>query len=285
MSFVLTPESLQDISVKCVTAFITKQASLSEAVATEAKALELNPEQIKRVIETSNTLAYLRQLKDADDRTFEFPVAEYGKVMSSIAVPTSTPASNPTVVIIKEASFVEAKGEIPMHEKRALLMKQALAFKETLNKMAELKEEIKTNLEKAAVILSRDELGMEKLAQVVEAEDYDKILFLCRLVKRAEVDSVFLDEELDPSRQVYFLYKEAKALLEKEAEMTSFVKRAEEILFQKESGYVSEKLGKGVGYILGKTTKTTANLANEALNPKGFAATGKRIDTNPPVMQ
>ena len=55
----LTPELLQSISVKCAAKFMSKQASLSKAVADEALTNELGPEQIKRVIETTNTIAYL----------------------------------------------------------------------------------------------------------------------------------------------------------------------------------------------------------------------------------
>ena len=78
----LTPEALQNISVKVVSTYMLKQASLSEAIASEAKSLELNPEQIKRAIESSNTVAYLRQLEDAPNRSdLEFPVATYNDVM------------------------------------------------------------------------------------------------------------------------------------------------------------------------------------------------------------
>ena len=83
----LTQELLQDIAVKVVSQFMTKQSSLSGAIADEAKAHELNPEQIKRVIEASNTIAYLRQLEDAHDRSFEFPVAEYRDVMGKMVLP------------------------------------------------------------------------------------------------------------------------------------------------------------------------------------------------------
>lgn len=87
MSFELTSERLQDIAVGCVTKFMNKQASLSEAIAKEAMDLELNPDQTKRVIEASNTIAYLRQLEKSADRTFEFEVADYTKVMTNMCMP------------------------------------------------------------------------------------------------------------------------------------------------------------------------------------------------------
>lgn len=87
MSYDLTPEALQNISVKCASLYMTKQASLSDAIAKEAQELELNPDQIKRVIETTNTITYLRQLEGAGDRTFEFPLANYKEVMASLVGP------------------------------------------------------------------------------------------------------------------------------------------------------------------------------------------------------
>lgn len=87
MTFELTPERLQQIAVECVTQFISKQASLNEAIAKEAMDLELNSEQTKRVIEASNTIAYLRQLEKSADRTFEFEVADFGKVMATMCMP------------------------------------------------------------------------------------------------------------------------------------------------------------------------------------------------------
>lgn len=87
MSLELTPDRLQEIAVKCVTQFMQKSASLNEAIAKEAMDLELNPEQTKRVIEASNTIAYLRQLEKSADRTFEFDVADYSKVMATMCLP------------------------------------------------------------------------------------------------------------------------------------------------------------------------------------------------------
>lgn len=108
----LTPELLQEIAVKVVSQFMTKQAGLSDSIAYEAKNMELNPEQIKRVIETSNTVAYLRQLEDAHDRSFEFPVAEYNQVMSHMVLPDMTKIACDTVdnpEKIGQAPYANAK--------------------------------------------------------------------------------------------------------------------------------------------------------------------------------
>ena len=182
MSTDLTPELLQDISVRVVSNFMTKQAGLSEGIAKEAKEMELNPDQIKRVIESSNTIAYLRQLEDATDRSFEFPVAEYNHVMGHLVLPTmnnvvckatnistvgQAPYANATQTsedrdimgkkIIGDiaASTVDRTVE-PLapklyeklevinpeqeQQKVAMLIKETLRVKQTMNKLAEIEE-------------------------------------------------------------------------------------------------------------------------------------------------
>jgi hypothetical protein len=113
MNFELTNESLQDLAVKCVTEFMNKQASLSEAIAKQAMDLELNPEQTRRVIEASNTIAYLRQLEKSADRTFEFDVADYNHVMAHMCIPDmdKTAGELPPWLKAKDEDKKESKGE------------------------------------------------------------------------------------------------------------------------------------------------------------------------------
>lgn len=95
MSFELNNDNLQNIAARCTAVFLNKQASLSEALAKEAMDLELNPDQIKRAIEATNTVAYLKQLEDSPDRTFEFPVADYKEVIAKMVLPEQVSSANP----------------------------------------------------------------------------------------------------------------------------------------------------------------------------------------------
>lgn len=287
MDFVLTPESLQNIAIKCVTSFVTKQASLSEAIADESKSLELNPEQIKRVIETSNTLAYLRLLKDSPDRTFEFPIAEYPKVLANMSMPnvekcaSSKSDSNLEKKAEVEVEIGEEINSMSTQEKRSILQKQAMINKQILSQIGEDKEYLKICLEKAAGVLTKDELGLEKLAQVVPEEDFTKICKLCAIEKRAEIGSIFVDKDLESAKQVYSLYTEAKELLEKEASLITFVKRAEEILFQKKSSFdplggATEGFAKGTSWAASKTVGGLGKTIGK-IRPGEFAGNARKM--------
>lgn len=253
----LTPERLQSIAVDCVTQFMNKQASLSGAIAKEAQDLELNSEQTKRVIEATNTIAYLRQLEKAADRTFEFPVADYSDVMAAMCIPEFQKAASEEEE--KNESKEEEKKEqedgtgdddeteekekqekesdedvkdedkekADQQEKVAMLTREFFRAKSNLEKIACDKIDLHLRLSAAASILNKDPQGLEKLAEVVAEDDFNATTALCGLEKRACENLVFTDKELDSARLVYGLYKEAKELVQTEAELQDFVKRAE----------------------------------------------------------
>lgn len=101
----ITPEQIRDIAVKNVESFLNKQASLNGAVADSAKHYDLNPDQIKRVIEATNTVAYLKLQKMAEDRTFEFPVADYSEVIQEITIPDHLKQASTGIIV--EAPITE----------------------------------------------------------------------------------------------------------------------------------------------------------------------------------
>lgn len=226
---------------------MNKQASLSGAIAKEAQELELNSEQTKRVIEATNTIAYLRQLEKAADRTFEFPVADYSEVMSAMCIPEFQKAASEEEE--KEESKEEEKKEqengsgdeekqdeetkdedkekAEQQEKVAMLTREFFRAKSNLEKIACDKIDLQLRLSSAASILHKDPQGLEKLAEVVAEDDFNATLALCGLEKRACDNLVFTDKELDSARTVYGLYKEAQELVKTEAELQDFVKRAE----------------------------------------------------------
>jgi hypothetical protein len=281
--FVLTPEALQDISVKCVSKFMTKEASLSEVIAKEAQELELNSEQIKRVIETSNTLSYLRMIKDASDRTFEFPVAEYNQVLTKMAMPDSTltvvvktAANSETTTDQTENSVKDQFENLPVQEKMAMLRKEMLICREVLTKMAYDKETLKEELLAAAKLVNKDPLGLEKLAMVVEEDDYDKMLALCNLEKKAGVnDLVFLDSELINAKLVYSIYKEAETLLKTEAEMEDFLEKSAGVITNVLSG-AAGKIGQGIGWGVTAPFRAAGKNITRVINEgRGFKAVAK----------
>lgn len=266
MSFNLTPEALQDISVKVVCKYMTKQACLSAAIADEAKNLELNPDQIKRVIEASNTIAYLRQLEDASDRTFEFPVAEYTDIMGRMVLPdqpspvVEKTAAAPSIVpnpLNEEAPETQINSTISDQEKVAMLVKETLRVKQTITKMAEEGFIMSMRLEKIASKISKDPKAFEKLSHVASEEDLYSLIVLCGLEKTSSTNnSVFINSELTDVLSLNSLFKEARdmVLIQKQGE--TFVKRATEVLIEKKAfspiGTAVEGIGHGIGWVAGK---------------------------------
>ena len=295
MTFNLSTSALQDISVKCVALFMNKHASLSGAVSDEAKALELNPEQIKRVIETTNTLAYLRQLKDAEDRTFEFPVANYTDVMGRMVLPEKQAmeavggsSGDGQTSIGEEQESTIHKYNLDAQEKRAMLAKETFRCKQVLVKMAEDKVGVHSELISKAGNFSKDKLALEKLAEVVEEDDFAPLVKLLGLEKTAADvgKEVFLDSELNEARALYSFYKEAKDLVSREEELGSFVKRAAATLFNKDPDSLFSKalnrtgqaIGTGLGASVSGPVKGISQGIKHVVMPdasKGFAATAK----------
>lgn len=270
MSINLTPELLQDLAVRVVTKFMTKQASLTDAIAEEAKTLELNPEQIKRVIEVSNTTAYLRQLEDAKDRSFEFPIANYRDIMGRMVLPD---AKSPTVseTIVSFPEKVEVINSTPINidsgrqeqEKVAMLIKETLKVKQTMTKLAEEGHILYLQLEKYASIIQKDPNGFEKLAYVAQEKDLDSLAVLCSLEKAAstEIGSVFTSLELKDALSLISLFKEAQVLSSEYKELETFTKRATDILIEKKAFSPVGAISEGIGRVMGGT----AHLAGKGL--------------------
>ena len=269
--YTLTPQALQDISVRVVSKFMSKQASLSEGVASEASNLELNPEQIKRVIEASNSVAYLRQLQDAPDRTFEFPVADYNQVLGCIALPDGVePGSTQPTTIGEVGGVVEkqAGGEgrdvntfsFNEHEKLVLLSRELIKVASQVQSLEMDEIVLKERLLKHAYFFSKEPFALEKLAEVADEEDYAPLVKLARLegVQKA-TKKVFKEADLGHAKELVHLYHKAKETSSKKTKATGHRKQAEEILTKaagltgaaKIVNRVGEEVGRGIGYGIG----------------------------------
>lgn len=295
MSFQLTTDKLQGIAISCVTQFMNKEASLSEAIAKQAQDLELNSDQTKRVIEATNTIAYLRQLEKAADRTFEFKVADYNDVMSSMC--------NPEVGVIKEAGvvtplsveitkvhnaplYMQKSAERTDRENRSWLSKELYKVKGQLVKIAEDKVEIQLSLAKAAAKVRRESHPLEKLAHIVPAEDLDKMLVLCGIEKKASEDRVFTSSELCASKEVYELYKVATETVKLEASKLDFVNRSSKVLYQtpiEKSAGLGEMVGSTIGATIGAGARALGWVGGKALGSLGsvVGTAGKYTIKNP----
>ena len=302
MSYTLTPEGLQNISVRVVSKFMRKEASLNEAVACEAKALELNPEQIKRVIEASNSVAYLRQLQDAQDRTFEFPTADYNQVLGQMCGGAGCGGDGPVELKMVEKQATDPSpfygvdyGFLSEHEKLVALSRELVkvaALATRLDMDALVKKE---QLQKAAALFSKEPHAYEKLVEVCNEDNFEKTAALTGIEKKASVARVlFQDKDLTSARSLLGLLKQAEELVTEQRRVTAQCAKAAGILKSAGTlgnlfglkgpklvngsvtstimdkgvapavGWVSDKIGGGLGWAAGKLGKGVGHVASSA---------------------
>lgn len=290
----LTPDRIQDISVRVVAGFMGGKTSLNEGITKEAMDHQLNPDQIKRVVEATNSIAYLRQLQDAPDRTFEFPVASYGEVLKGMVMPdegSSASGVGSGLGMMKQAEEIKEgfaalnfDSEIPTsmteHEKLAMIARNVLSTKGHLQKMAYEKEDIRQRLITKASSVSKDPKALEKLAEIVSEEDFYKMSKLVGLEKSAEESvslGVFYEKELKDVKELYSLYKQAHETLREEERLQSFLNRSVAVLEKKAFGPfkpialgLSGRIASGIGKVVAAPFKWTGN--------KIMGAVGNRID-------
>ena len=159
-------------------------------------------------------------------------------------------------------------------EKKAMLSKEMFRCRGVLEKIAHDKVGLAQELLAAADRISKDKYGYEKLAFIVEEQDFTKMVKLCGEVEKSGEDNlVFTDRELDVAREVYTLYKQACELVEQETEISEFVKKAADILFQKEA--ILSSLGRGIGQALGASARIGTNTVVKPVASIGKDITGK----------
>ena len=122
-----------------------------------------------------------------------------------------------------------------------------------MEKMAHDKSYMFEELVAAAAKFSKEENAFEKIAEVVEEDDLDKILALCKIEKRASDAVVFTDRELIEANRVYSLYKQAKMMVAQEQSMKDFVARALPVLEKSAFvGAIAGAIGRGIGSLAAK---------------------------------
>lgn len=281
MSFDLTPEKLQGLAIKCAAMYMTKQASLSEAISKEAQVLELNPDQIKRTIEATNTITYLRQLEDSKDRTLEFPLADYKEVMAHMVLPEKQAAEegkeereddegqkSEDDEDKKEKEQEDSEKTASLfsdQEKIAMISKETMRCTQVMEKIASEKIILHMGLESLASKVSLDPLAFEKIA-LATGEDAPVLSKLCGLEKAAKLDNVFSDAELLEVKELHGIYKQAVELVSQESDIIEFLEKSSSVLGSLGNGImhpidsakkIPSKLGEGAGW----TAKKLTNLA------------------------
>jgi hypothetical protein len=197
-------KKLAELSKEAVALYVNKEIPLNEGIAKLAEREALNPDEIKRVVEASNTLTWLSTVKPQMDKTAEFSVASYPAVMEKLATTIQKCASynvDGVGYIIEEDTLEKAAEEViqvdPYKvtilednlEKAASTNGRRLAQEETAHYKDEFslkclyeetKEAIATTIEKIANNLSS--------VYSYNFEEFEKRAYSC--VKQAEVKSV-----------------------------------------------------------------------------------------------
>jgi hypothetical protein len=289
-------ELIRNLSVKTVEGFLNDRVPLSVGIAKEASAHGFNPEQIKRTIEATNNIAYLKMLGEAQDRTFEFPVADYKEVLAHMVLPEGVPH------IAESQKEVQASAQTPVLEKTAADTKAAeREFILGLSKQAQFKlieteyESNRKHLEhlngyssilaekliKQAQLVGKDPVAMDKLASVTEEDQFTQLSYLVTGDVKAYRDlgsyGMFKEASLRDVKELAALHKEARQVVDELKERKANHARLEPMV--KKAGFMGigsstpsptisqakpvaasagEQVGSAVGKGIGKAVKTVA---------------------------
>lgn len=99
----LTTDGLKKMAAQSVASLRSEGTTLNESITKLAMDNSMNSDQVQRMVETTNQLAYLSELDGTNDRTFEFDVANYDDILDGMV---SAPGMD------KQAS--ESEGMSPM---------------------------------------------------------------------------------------------------------------------------------------------------------------------------
>ena len=248
----ITSDQIRDISIKTVEGFLNSKVPLSEGLAKQASAMQLNADQIQRAVEATNSIAYLKVLSLSDDRTVEFPLCKYAEVMSVVATPDLTKAASyrdtylaPVISMEKTASAVEETNEMSKGEQYYYMTKIAAITQRKLENLNDRADTIVPDLIKTAQVVANDKHGLEKLATVATGPEFNFASALVYDEVKPYADTgIFKEAELKQVSHLICLIKEAKELRETIAKTKDELYRTD---------LVKEAFLRGVSSVVGNT--------------------------------
>lgn len=315
MTFV-SQDQIRDMAIKTVEGFLNGKIPLSEGLSKHASHHELNPEQIKRAVEATNSIAYLKVLSLSDDRTMEFPLCKYAEVMHHVTIPDTMmkqamflqpPCPGKTVSATKldgmekQASETSPVSSLSSAEQQVYFIKLAAENKRDLEALKERSFLFGPELIKAAKDLKTDPEGLEKLASVVTGEYFTKVSKLVYGAPQEYSDTgLFRTPDLEKAAALVEMVKTAEQLVadikhkQELHDKSELVKKAflgaigagigraigsvASVPFRV-AGVVAGRAGKRVSGLFSKGTDTAANTVRKTFGeaPKPVAAmSGKK---------
>lgn len=265
----ITPEIIKSTAVEIVNGFVQNKTPLSQGVASYAIAMELNSEQVKRIVEATNQLAYLKLLATATDRTFEFPVADYDQVMSELSMidKTASVVSKPSPLdIVKQKPELEKVASEKVEDKAfvlASLRKEIMKQAGVLKRLEDKKEEMVVKLASDAAALYADARFLDKLALVADEEHFVALSqFVTGHAKQAsevEYKTLFVDKELQTTKNFLDLYKQAEELVVQSEELADKLEKAANLL--EEHGTINGLEKEAFLGLIGRAVGASARMA------------------------
>jgi len=276
----ITSEQIRDISVKTVEGFLNHKIPLSEGLAKQASLHSMNSEQVQRAVEATNSIAYLKVLSLADDRTVEFPLCKYAEVIQDLALPkdiftksaSATVASNEVKsvpLLEKSASFDDVVMPVMNDvETQIYITKLASKHERELEHLKEKSMFMGPDLIKAAKDFSKDSMGLEKLATVVKGSDFDKLSTLVYgVAKPFEDTGLFKEADLKEARNLAGMLKQAEQLVSDIQEKEKLLKAA---ALQKEA--FLGMLGRGIGRVAGTVVSAPVKMVGSTVGKVAYNA-------------
>lgn len=273
----ITVQDLQDIAVKCVSEFFNNKMPLNEGLAKEASYRNLNSEQLKRAIEATNTLAHLKSIDVSNDRTVEFPVANYNEIVKLAFVPelensvhSSNPANEDPALFAKQAQELMASNtdvSFTYEEAVSQLRKKAAVAERALEDAKfELMNVAESFLQKAAEIKTDPEL-LEKLSVSSASKQYFQKLANVLGInspRKSLPEGMFKAASIDKIEELLSLYKRAEALnieIKEKSDLKLKLDDAVNIHIKSAAllGRASNFLGSGIGKVVSAPVKGLIN--------------------------
>ena len=257
-------DKIRELAVSFAEAFINNKIPLSESIALVAKSHSYNPDQIKRLIEATNQLTYLKLQTITDNRTFEFPLADYSDVMSKLLIGTESMSKEASVYSKKTPLEImneplemdkvasENKDSLGLDERTRhyLISQELLKTAEVVKRLEDESDILLQNMTNAAEDFGKEDSCLEKLAMVSTEKEYRFFSkFIPGLEKSAsELDSeiIFKDSDLSVARDLCNMYKSAESMTSLKNDHLGNIEKAAKVL---------GIMAKGIAKLTGKTTK------------------------------
>ena len=240
----LTTEGLKKMAAQSVAALKMDGTPLNDSITKVAMDNEMNSDQVRRMVETTNQLAYLSELDGQADRTFEFDVANYdniidGMIPGSGGMDKAASANRTDPMDLVSGSFRPL--EKVAQEKEATIEKWGKNQKlQALQKVAcqqkvileELKAAEHDNLVKLAqhrAIVCRDPEALLKMAKFDNGKQMAKLVFGHEKVA-SEVRQLWSTDDMQHIQALSDRIGMCKEAQERIKDISSKVEKADQII-------------------------------------------------------